>query len=200
MGTQLLNTIVKKSIVGDSTDENQQKQNYKEYIQSIKNIKINMPTLFPEFIQDMIGYMIITLPTNIILFILAIIPIPLPYVLVDSMFKKIKQDLNAIVNLIIDASSSITGTNTLKTDEDTINNEKIKDEAIKNKSAVIGQLKSIQNNVNQEETQTQTTGGTRKIKRRNKYTKKYYLNRIHNTIKNFYKTNKTKSRFNKRRL
>jgi len=140
------------------------------------------------------------LPLNIILFILAIIPIPLPYVLVDSMFKKIKQDLNAIVNLIIDASSSITGTNTLKTEEDTINNEKIKDEAIKNKSAVIGQLKSIQNSVNQEETQPQTTGGTRKIKRRNKYTKKYYLNRIHNTIKNFYKTNKTKTRFNKRRL
>jgi DnaJ-class molecular chaperone len=41
-------------------------------------------------------------------------------------------------------------------------------------------------------------GGTRKIK--NKYTKKYYLNRIHNTIKNFYKTNKRKSRYNKKRL
>lgn len=229
MGTQILNSIVKKSIVGDGT-EDQQHQNYDNYIQSIKNMKTNMPTLFPEFIQDMIGYMIITLPTNIILFILAIIPIPLPYVLVESMLIKIKKDLNAIVNLIIDASS-ITGKNTLNTGEqgpltyeETINNEKITDKDIKNKSAVIGQLKTTENSVNQEdinaiEKTRQTkdeahivnsppkkpprptpSGGTRKIKNRNKYTKKYYLNRIHNTIKNFYKTNKRKSRYNKKRL
>jgi hypothetical protein len=192
MGTQLLNTIVKKSIVGDSTEPDQQKQNYNEYIQSIKNIKINMPTLFPEFIQDMIGYMIITLPTNIILFILAIIPIPLPYVLVDSMFKKIKQDLNAIVNLIIDASASNQSSEPINDSDSTT--------PLSDTNTEPGESPAQSQTQSQPQTQPKTNGGTRKIKRRNKYTKKYYLNRIHNTIKNFYKTNKTKSRFNKRRL
>jgi hypothetical protein len=246
MGTKILNSIVKKSIVGDVPEE-QQKQNYTEYIQSINNIKTNMPTLFPEFIQDMVGYMIITLPTNIILFILAIIPIPMPHVLVESMLIKIKKDLNDIVNLIIDASASNksnepennstqkdTDLTTPLLDRDNNNNdtpsnygeykppdvnperrEDLNDlepsepplnapsASFSNDPSAPPQTKSQKQfpyTPLQERRNPSNRGGTRKIKRRNKYTKKYYLNRIHNTIKNFYKTNKRKSRYNKKRL
>jgi hypothetical protein len=194
MGNQILNSIVKRSIVGNGTEE-EQKQNYKEYIESIENIKKNMPNLFQEFIQDMIGYMIITMPTNIILFVLAIIPSPLPHVLVDSMLKKIKQDLNAIINLIINAAGATTGATDTTTDTTGADTT-----GAVGADTTTGAASATGADTTKTTIPHPLAGGTRKVKRRNKYTKKYYLNRINNTIKNFYKTNKRKSRFNKRNL
>jgi hypothetical protein len=163
----------------------------------MENIQKNMPNLFPDFLKDMFGYMILTLPINIVIFITSLIPIPLPYVMIQSLLNHANKTVNDVLDLLIKAARPYV--------PDAKNKEIIQDIDNNNKKKAINdeikQRNPSQNltdqpvldlaKPNEKEGEEVTIGG-KKTRRKRKYTKKYYLNRINNTIRQFYKTNKTR--------
>jgi hypothetical protein len=92
--TNINNQIIKKAI----------KKHLAEYKSATANMKKNMPNLFPDFLKDMVGYMILTLPINIVIFITSLIPIPLPYVMVQSLLNHANKSVNDVLYLFLNAA------------------------------------------------------------------------------------------------
>jgi hypothetical protein len=134
-----------------------------QYKQVMENIKLNMPELFPYFLKEIYGYMMKTIPINIVVIMSSLIPFPAVYAIIQMLLQHMDEALDYVIKvLLITAIPS---------------------------SSVSQFMKSI--------TVEQQQGGN-KHRKINKYTKKYYLNRINTTIQKFYKTNKTRIR--KRKL
>ena len=180
--TNIINQLIKAPI----------KKHLTEYKTAMENIQKNMPNLFPDFLKDMFGYMILTLPINIVIFITSLIPIPLPYVMIQSLLNHTNKTVNDVLDLLITAARPYVPDAKNKEIIQDINNNNTKKEINDEiKLNLTNQQVLDLAKPNEEEGEEVIVGG-KKTRRKRKYTKKYYLNRINNTIRQFYKTNKTR--------
>jgi len=104
--TNIANKLIKAPI----------KNHLDDYKTAMKNIQKNLPNLFPDFLQDMFGYMMLTLPINIVIFITSLIPIPLPSLMIQSLLNHANKSVNNVLQLLMNAASPI-ATNGDKTNE-----------------------------------------------------------------------------------
>jgi len=142
----------------------------------IDNINQNMYNIFNEiiidFLKKMFGDVILMLPTMIIGILVSIIPSPLPTKILSIIENCADKAIDKFLFLFLNTLSKIE----------------------KNIDKVSSKVDKVSSKINE----TINIQGGQKITTKHKYTKKYYLKRINNTIRNFYKTNKPKMRFHKR--
>jgi hypothetical protein len=142
----------------------------------IDNINQNLGHIFNEiiidFLKKMFGDVILMLPTMIIGILVSIIPSPLPTKILSIIENCADKAIDKFLFLFLNTLSKIE----------------------KNIDKVSSKVDKVSSKIDK----TINVQGGKKIITKNKYTKKYYLKRIHNTIRNFYKTNKPKMRFHKR--
>jgi hypothetical protein len=111
--TNIANKLIKAPI----------KNHLDDYKTAMQNIQKNLPNLFPDFLQDMFGYMMLTLPINIVIFITSLIPIPLPSLMIQSLLNHANKSVNNVLQLLMNAASPI-ATNGDKTNESLIGGKK----------------------------------------------------------------------------
>jgi hypothetical protein len=106
--TNIANKLIKAPI----------KKHLADYNTAIKNIQKNLPNLFPDFLQDMFGYMMLTLPINIVIFITSLIPIPLPSLMIQSLLNHANKSVNNVLQLLMIAASPMETTSSESTSSD----------------------------------------------------------------------------------
>ena len=111
--TNIANKLIKAPI----------KKHLDDYKTAMQNIQKNLPNLFPDFLQEMFGYMMLTLPINIVIFITSLIPIPLPSLMIQSLLNHANKSVNNVLQLLINAASPI-ATNSDTTNESLIGGKK----------------------------------------------------------------------------
>jgi hypothetical protein len=111
--TNIANKLIKAPI----------KKHLDDYKTAMQNIQKNLPNLFPDFLQEMFGYMMLTLPINIVIFITSLIPIPLPSLMIQSLLNHANKLVNNVLQLLINAASPI-ATNSDTTNESLIGGKK----------------------------------------------------------------------------
>jgi len=131
---------------------------------------IKLPDIFSNYLKKIFQDFILSLPIIIINMLVSSIPDPLPLYLIQLIENYGYKSIQTILFLLLNEAAIVV--NTLDKSLDNLDNSLDKS------------LNNLDNSVGDK------IGG----EKRGKTQKQYYLNRIHNTIKNFNKTNKTRIR------
>jgi hypothetical protein len=131
---------------------------------------IKLPDIFSNYLKKIFQDFILSLPIIIINMLVSSIPDPLPLYLIQLIENYGYKSIQTILFLLLNEAAIVV--NTLDKSLDNLDNSLDKS------------LNNLDNSVGDK------IGG----EKRGKTQKQYYLNRIHNTIKNFNKTNKTRNR------
>ena len=153
---------------------------------------IKLPEIFSNYLKKIFQDFILSLPIIIINMLVSSIPDPLPLYLIQLIENYGYKSIQTILFLLLNEAAIVLNTldNLDKSLGNSLDNlDKSLDKSLDNLDKSLGNSldkldKSLGNSLDK-------SGGGEK---RGKNKKQYYLNRIHNTIKNFNKTNKTRIR------